>query len=83
MDKDAIHNQLLHDLGLNNDRDKGVHDPRTVNSYNWGFCFGMATLSLHHPNGDGSLISGLSSEGTPVQLSVDVQITNASGHACA
>ena len=41
----------------------------------------MATLSLHHPSGDGSLISGLASERTPIQISVDVQSTNASENA--
>ena len=58
-----------------------MHELVTKNAYNWARYFGMATLSLHHPSDDGSLISGLSSEGTPVQISVDVQSTNSSGNA--
>ena len=79
MDKPAIYNQLLNDLGVSNDRDGGFHFLVTVSAYNWSHYFGMATLSLHHPTANGDLISGLTSEGTPVQLSIDVQSTNASG----
>jgi hypothetical protein len=38
----------------------------------------MATLSLHHPTANGDLISGVASEGTPMQISVDVQSTGGS-----
>ncbi|KAJ1464031.1 hypothetical protein T484DRAFT_3648471 [Baffinella frigidus] len=80
MDKASIYNNLLNDLGCSNDRDGGMHELVTKNAYAWAQNFGMATLSLHHPTGDGSLISGLSSEGTPVSISIDVQSTNASGN---
>ena len=81
MDKGAIFNNLLNDLGCANDRDGGMHDLVTENSYNWAKYFGMATLSLHHPSGGDDLVSGLSSQGTPVSISIDCQSTNASGNA--
>ena len=81
MDKPAIFNNLINDLGCANDRDGGMHELVTKNAYNWAKYFGMATLSLHHPSGDGALISGLASEGTPIAISLDVQSTNSSGNA--
>ena len=79
MDKPAMYNQLLSDLGCKNDRDGGFNSLVTVSSYNWSHYFGMATLSLHHPTANPDLISGLSSESTPCQISVDCQSTGASG----
>ena len=80
MDKGAIYNQLWNDLWCSNDGDGGFHQLVTVSAYNWSNFFGMATLSLNHPTANGDLISGLSSEGTPVQISIDVQANNASGN---
>ena len=79
MDKPAIYNKLFSDLGCKNDRDGCFHKLVSVSAYNWSHYFGMATLSLNHPTANGDLISGLSSEGTPVSLSIDVQSTGASG----
>ena len=79
MDKVAIYNQLFNDLGCSNDRDGGMHFLVTTSAYNWANYFGDATNSLNRPTSVGNLVSGLSSEGTPVHLSVDVESTNAFG----
>ena len=78
MNKKEIWNQLVNDLGIANDRDGGIYDLITTNATNQGKYFGVATCALHHPTAEGSLISGLSSEGTPIQISVDVQSSETS-----
>ena len=78
MNKGDIWNQLLNDLGVANDRDGSMYDLIMTNATNQSKYFGVATCALHHPTAEGSLISGLSSEGTPFQISVDVQSSEAS-----
>jgi hypothetical protein len=77
MNKSDIYDKLLNDLALSNDRDGGIYDLVTTNAYDQAKYFGVATCALHHPTAEGSMLSGLSSEGVPVQISVDVQSTNA------
>ena len=72
MNKGDIYNQLLNDLALSTDCDGGVFDKVTTNAYNQAKYFGVATVASNHPTGEGSLISGLSSEGTPLSISVEV-----------
>ena len=78
MNKGDIWNQLLNDLGVAGDRDGGMYEMITNNAIDQSAYFGVATCALHHPTGGENLISGLSSEGTPIQISVDVQSSEVS-----
>ena len=77
MNKADIYDKLLNDLALSNDRDGGIYSLITTNAYDQAKYFGVATCALHHPTAEGSMLSGLSSEGVPISLSLDVQSTNA------
>jgi hypothetical protein len=78
MNKADIYDKLLNDLALSNDRDGGIYDLITTNAFDQAKYFGVATCALHHPTSEGNLISGLSSEGTPIAISVEVQSDNTS-----
>ncbi|KAJ1464033.1 hypothetical protein T484DRAFT_1758394 [Baffinella frigidus] len=76
MNKGDIYNQLLNDLALSNDRDGGIFELIVTNAFDQAKYFGVATISLHHPTAEGSMITGLHSEGTPIQISVECQSAN-------
>lgn len=72
MKLNEVYNNLLTDFEIKLDRDGGINE-KIANKYVWENYFAVATCKLSHPDAGAGWISGTSSEGVPLSISITTE----------
>ena len=75
MKLNEVYNNALTDFEIKLDRDGGIYD-KIDNRYVWEHYFAVATCKFSHPMDGSGWVSGTSSEGVPLSISVSTECSN-------